>query len=147
VAIQEAQENTRRQLLAEMDELRNEAALEMSLQRHSYEDEIASLNRALEQQKATSLVSSPTPVVTATAKSAIWDDLEAILQDTERRLYQPSHVPQVNPLSVLRFSSTLWFLILISCQFFIIAIDVCHPVNVERSQYNLSAIRRTVQLQ
>ena len=105
MAIQEAQENTRRQLLAEMDELRNEAALEMSLQRHSYEDEIASLNRALEQQKAASLASSPTPAVTATAKSAIWDDLEAILQDTERRLYQPSHVPQVNLKSVPGFSS------------------------------------------
>ncbi len=47
-AVEEAQENTRRQLLSEMEHLRNEAALEMSLQKHSYEDEIASLNRALQ---------------------------------------------------------------------------------------------------
>ena len=95
-AVREAQEKTRRQLLAEMDDLRNEAALEMSLQRHSYEDEIASLNRALEERNAQP-PGSPAyqPNCHPSAKSAAWDEMEAILQDTERRLKLPVKTSQV----------------------------------------------------
>lgn len=84
-AIREAQEQTRCQLLTEMEELRTEAALEMSLQKHSYEDEIATLNRVIEERNSQEEVDSPPPPMVP-SKSLIWDDIELLLQDTQRKL-------------------------------------------------------------
>ena len=93
-AVLEAQEKTRKQLLVEMEELRNEAALEMSLQRHSYEDEIASLSRALElrQQQQEDVIDSPASplLVTPTARSIAMCEIDAFFQDTNRKLEKQS---------------------------------------------------------
>ena len=47
-AVLEAEEKTRTDLMSAIEEMRQRAALEMSLQRNSYEDEIALLNRVIE---------------------------------------------------------------------------------------------------
>lgn len=86
-AVQDAQEKARLQLLTEMEEFRQEAALEISLQRHSYEDEIASLNRVLQERQCSEALSPPLPF--PTMGSTNWDEVEAIIQDTERELALP----------------------------------------------------------
>lgn len=93
-AIREAQEKTRCQLLTEMEELRNEAALEMSLQKHSYEDEIATLNRVIEERNSQEEVDSPPPPMVP-SKSLIWEDIELLLQDTQRKLELPPDASSV----------------------------------------------------
>ena len=96
-AILEAQEQTRNQLLTEMEEFRNEAALEMSLQKHSYEDEIASLNRVIEERKIEEADSPPPPMIPS--KSLVWEDIELLLQDTQRKLELP---PKTSTVSSFR---------------------------------------------
>ena len=71
--------------MAEIEDLRHEAALEMSLQRHSYEDEIASLTRVLEErQEAADGTSLPEPLSPST-NADILDEIELVLQETQRR--------------------------------------------------------------
>ena len=86
----EAQKKIHSQLINEMEELRNEAALEISLQRHSYEDEIASLTKVIEERNASNnlTLSSPCPMISS-PESATWREIEALFQDTERRLALP----------------------------------------------------------
>ena len=87
-AIEEAKEKTRIQLITEMEEVRQEAALEISLQRHSYEDEIASLNRVLQGRQLDD-VNSPPPPTPPAAKFGRLDEIEAMLLDTQRKLDEP----------------------------------------------------------
>lgn len=87
-AIREAQEKARSQLLAEIDELRQDAAAEICRQKQSYESEIASLNRALEERHSND-ESLPHSVDTG-AKEAAWEEIEEILQDTQQRLNLPA---------------------------------------------------------
>jgi len=94
-AIREAQERTRCQLLTEMEELRNEAALEMSLQKHSYEDEIATLNRVIEERNKQEEEDDSPPPPIVPPKSLIWEDIELLLQDTQRKLELPSEASTV----------------------------------------------------
>ncbi|XP_057378906.1 kinesin-like protein KIF14 [Daphnia carinata] len=89
LAIKDAQEKAKVQLMAEMEEVRQEAALEISLQRHSYEDEIASLNRVLEERQVIGITSPPScsPSIT---KSTNLEEIESLLQDTQRKLALPT---------------------------------------------------------
>lgn len=86
-AIKDAQEKARMQLLTDMEEFRQEAALEISLQRHSYEDEIASLNRVL-QDRHTNHALSPPLSSPSTTKSS-WDEIELLIQETQKSLAGP----------------------------------------------------------
>ena len=84
------------QLISEMEEIRHESALEMSLQRHSYEDEIASLTKVLEERNRDELVHhSPSFPIVSSPESSAWLEIENLLQDTQQRLALPiknSHV-------------------------------------------------------
>ena len=73
-----------------MEELRQEAALEISLQRHSYEDEIASLNRALLDRKLNDFPSPSPPSGCTSIKSTNWEEIELLLRDTQRKLLTPT---------------------------------------------------------
>lgn len=95
VAVREAQEKTRSQMLTEIEELRDKASLEISMQKHSYEDEIASLNRVLKQQQNADLYSPPHITTFATSNVVSAEEIEAMLRDTQQRLTLPSKDPDV----------------------------------------------------
>lgn len=95
VAVREAQEKTRSQMLTEIEELRDKASLEISMQKHSYEDEIASLNRVLQQQQKSDLYSPPHTATFATSNVVSAEEVEAMLRDTQQRLTLPSKDPDV----------------------------------------------------
>jgi len=95
VAVREAQEKTRSQMLTEIEELRDKASLEISMQKHSYEDEIASLNRVLKQQQKADLYSPPHTATFATSNVVSAEEVEAMLRDTQQRLTLPSKDPDV----------------------------------------------------
>ncbi len=88
-AVEDAKEKARLQLQTELEEVRQEAALEISLQRHSYEDEIASLNRVLQDRDRNGVISPPLSSP-PTTKSENWKELEEILLETQRKLEQPT---------------------------------------------------------
>jgi len=77
-----------------MEELRQEAALEISLQRHSYEDEIASLNRVLQERQSND-IPSPLLASPSTSKSTNLEEIESLLRDTQRKLAQPTKSSEV----------------------------------------------------
>lgn len=77
-------------MISELKELRQEAASEISFRRHFYENEISSISRGLQEQQ---LIPSP-PLPSAT-KSNNWQEIELLLQDTQRQLEQPPSNSQV----------------------------------------------------
>jgi hypothetical protein len=75
-----------------MEEIRHESALEMSLQRHSYEDEIASLNKVLEERnrdEQEAVLHSPQFSIISSPESNALREIETILKDTQQRLALP----------------------------------------------------------
>lgn len=110
--------------MAEMEELRQEAALEISLQRHSYEDEIASLNRVLEERQVNGITSPPScsPSIT---KSTNLEEIESLLQDTQRKLALPTESSDV-----CKFFSRSLQIYLISF-LFVIGIVICYSIHVK----------------
>lgn len=84
-AIRDAQDKARLQYITEVEELRQEAALEISLQRHSYEDEIATLNRVIQDRQSDD-ISSPS-IVSSSVQN--WEEIKIFIQDAENRLRQP----------------------------------------------------------
>lgn len=76
-------------MISELKELRQEAASEISFRRHFYENEISSISRGLQEQQLT-----PSPLPSAT-KSNNWQEIELLLQDTQRQLEQPPSNSQV----------------------------------------------------
>lgn len=78
-----------------MEELRQEAALEISLQRHSYEDEIASLNRVLQERQCND-IPSPLLASPSTSKSTNLEEIESLLRDTQMKLAQPTKSSEVS---------------------------------------------------
>lgn len=109
--------------MAEMEELRQEAALEISLQRHSYEDEIASLNRVLQERQVND-ISSPLFSSPSTTKSTNLEEIESLLQDTQRKLALPTESSEV-----CKFSSQN--LEIYSSLAIATGILICYPVHVE----------------
>lgn len=75
-----------------MEEFRQEAALEISLQRHSYEDEIASLNRVIkDRQQCNDTFSPPLGCPTTPTTDSKWEEIQALLQETEQKLALPAN--------------------------------------------------------
>lgn len=91
-AIKEAQDKARLQLLSEMEELRQEAALEMSLQKHSYEDEIATLQNRVQLDRQSNEISSPPQISPATN----WEAIQALIQDSELKLLNSKNISEVS---------------------------------------------------
>lgn len=74
-----------------MEEIRHESALELSLQRHSYEDEIASLTKVLEERNRNEVALHSTSFsIVSSPESTAWREIETILQDTQQRLALPT---------------------------------------------------------
>jgi hypothetical protein len=94
VAIKEAQEEARQQMLSEIKTFRQEATSEILARRHFYENEIASITQGLQAQQ--NISSPPLPSVT---QSNNWEEIELLLQDTQRQLEQPPNNFQVLHLS------------------------------------------------
>ena len=105
-----------------MEELRQEAALEISLQRHSYEDEIASLNRVL-QERQCSDIPSPLLASPSTSKSTNLEEIESLLQDTQKKLAQPTKNSEV-----FFFFNVL---VIIYNRIFTTGILICDSINVK----------------
>ena len=103
-AIRDAQDKARLQYITEVEELRQEAALEISLQRHSYEDEIATLNRVIQDRQSDD-ISSPS-IVSSSVQN--WEEIKIFIQDAENRLRQPKEstleVRNLNKKNYFHFS-------------------------------------------
>jgi hypothetical protein len=75
----------------------------MSLQRHSYEDEIASLNKVLEERnrdEPEAVLHSPQFSIISSPESNALREIETILQDTQQRLALPITNSYVNFFSI-----------------------------------------------
>lgn len=96
-AVLEAEEKTRIKLLSRIEEIRQEAALEMSLQRNSYEDEIAVLNRVIEKH-CNMKEESQLPEVTLEQNDA-WQEVEKMLQEAKEKV---EHSSRSNSVSLKR---------------------------------------------
>ncbi len=90
VAIKEAQEEARQQMLSEIETLRQEVTSEILSRRDFYENEIASITQGLQARQ--NISSPPFPSVT---ESNNWKEIELLLQDTQRQLEQPPNNFQV----------------------------------------------------
>jgi hypothetical protein len=89
-------------MIAEIEELRQEAASEISFRRHFYEKEISSINRDLQIQRIHS------PPLSSSKQYNNWQEIELLLQDTQRQLEQHHDSSQV---LYLRFNFTDFSLI------------------------------------
>lgn len=71
-------------MMSTIEELRQEAALEMSIQRHSYEDEIALLNRVIE--KHCSMKEDTDLPDISFQKTGALQEVECMLQEVKQTL-------------------------------------------------------------
>jgi N-methylhydantoinase B/oxoprolinase/acetone carboxylase alpha subunit len=133
VAIKEAQEEARQQMLSEIETLRQEVTSEILSRRDFYENEIASITQGLQARQ--NISSPPLPSVT---QSNNWKEIELLLQDTQRQLEQPP-----NNFQVLHLSRNIDFCFLI---LFCTVERVCirYPIDVKRSQCHLSTVSATL---
>lgn len=87
-AVLEAEEKTRTNLMCAIEEMRQKAALEMSLQRNSYEDEIALLNRVIEKH-CNMKEESDLPDISFHNNGAL-QEVECMLQEVKKTLEHSS---------------------------------------------------------
>ncbi len=103
LAVSEAQERMRLQLMEELQELKEETTAEMAIQRSVFQEEILSLNRALEERKA-DLLSSPVDLSPLVTKKSSWEEIEHLVQNTHKKLEDSSAKHPVN--KIILFKST-----------------------------------------
>ncbi|XP_057381549.1 kinesin-like protein KIF14 isoform X2 [Daphnia carinata] len=83
VAVEEAQQKARQQMISEISDLRREANLEISFRQRSNEDKTENCNGISQEQQ-----------LNATPSASInWQELELLLRDSQRKLEQPPNNP------------------------------------------------------